>query len=131
MRFPITEKKKLENELEKYTHNLESEVEKQTQFIKKEKDRLDTILHSIGDGVLVIDKDFKVVLLNAVAEKLCEINTKQAIGKHYSSIFRLENEETGKLNDGFIKTVMEKGTIQQMPEHTVLVRKDGKRITCA
>lgn len=59
-------------------------------FIKREK-RLKTILQSIGDAVIVFNKDFKVEMINKVAINITHFTEEHSIGKHINEIFSEQN----------------------------------------
>ena len=49
--------------------------------IKQQKSRLDTIISSIGDGLLVYDADFKILVFNKAAEEIFNLSREKAMGK--------------------------------------------------
>lgn len=59
--------------------------------INKEKDKLGIIISSIGEGLMVIDIDYKIKIINPVAEKLLEIKASDVIGndaKQFISMYK-------------------------------------------
>ena len=58
-----------------------------------ERSRFFQTLISIGDGVLVVDLDGKVTMLNKAAEKLTGWSTEEAVGRHYKEVFVLSHED--------------------------------------
>ncbi|MFC1727720.1 ATP-binding protein [Patescibacteria group bacterium] len=52
--------------------------------LKEERDRIRQIVASMGEGLLLVDKDFKIALMNPTAEKLLETTKKEAIGQPWS-----------------------------------------------
>ena len=151
---------KMTSSLKESYHNIEMKVEKQVRQIKKnekqmkrqqkallsvmedlqeknrkisiERDEKEIILNNIGDGVFVIDSQFKIILINKMAQQLCgHKNISKIIGKRYNEILRFVDEETGKEKDDFIKKTIQTGKIQKMANHTILIRKDGTKIPVA
>lgn len=59
-----------------------------------QKERLQTTLFSIGDGVISVDKDQKIVFLNAAAEKLTGWRESEVTGKPFEEVFNVKNELT-------------------------------------
>jgi PAS domain S-box-containing protein len=49
--------------------------------ITAERNRLESILHSMVEGVMVIDEENKIILVNSVAEELLGINRSEVYGK--------------------------------------------------
>jgi len=64
---------------------LEDEKELE-ETLKKEHDRLDLIISSMGEGLLVIDKNFKISMINPIAQKLLDIKADDVVGKKWSEI---------------------------------------------
>ncbi|MDQ7031457.1 MAG: transporter substrate-binding domain-containing protein [Desulfonauticus sp.] len=91
-------------------------------------DRLNTILYSIGDGVIATDKHGKVILLNSIAEQLTGWKSEEARGLHFDIVFNIVNEKTGKRIISPFKKVMNTGQILGLANHTLLIRKDGNKL---
>lgn len=72
------------------------ELEIHAKALEKSEENLRITLHSIGDGVIVIDQKGSVTIMNAVAEKLTGWNTKDASGKLISDLLIIKNPETGE-----------------------------------
>ncbi|MDP4090659.1 MAG: ATP-binding protein [Bacillota bacterium] len=70
----------------------------------KEKNKSMTIVKSISDPLIVLDANYKIVLLNNAAEKLFNINEENTLNKHF-----LEAVRNGELYD-FITKVYEGGS---------------------
>ena len=62
------------------------ELRRRTQFIE-------TILHSISTGVIVIDRHGRIAMINKVAERLLRIPTDGAVGRVYREVLREEHYE--------------------------------------
>jgi PAS domain S-box-containing protein len=122
---------KKEKEAKKEVLNTLKEVQIAKNEISKEKDKINTIVKSIGDAVFVVDKDYKLLLMNRVAEELSGFSAKEAIGKKYSETLKFVYESDGSVNDSFIKKVFETGEVQSMTNHTLIVNKSGKKIPVA
>ena len=93
----ITERKRAEEIISEYSRNLEYQVEerskelqlalKETEF---ERDKIDGILKSIADGLVVIDKHFRILLLNHAAEVLLGVRFSDVIHKSVDSAIQDE-----------------------------------------
>ena len=84
----ITERKKAEKKIEKYSKNLEIMVEHRTDALNRAlgaageaRDRLDAILKSIADGLIVTDRYHRIMLMNRAAEDLLDIRLSQVINR--------------------------------------------------
>jgi C4-dicarboxylate-specific signal transduction histidine kinase len=53
-----------EKELEKYSAELEQKVESRTKELSNEKEKLNTIVSAVGSGILLIDKEGKILWIN-------------------------------------------------------------------
>jgi len=56
------------------------------QILKSERDRIQLIISSMGEGLLVVDNEKRIVLLNPIAEKLLETKGELVIGKNWSEV---------------------------------------------
>ncbi len=97
----------------------------------KEKELLKTTLQSIGDGVVTTDKCGKITSLNNVAQELTGWNNCSALGRSFTDVFILKNEETGETVENPIQKVLDTGRIIGLANHTELVRPDGHAIPIA
>lgn len=78
----ITEQRKAEEEVQKYIKELELT-----------KARNEGILMAIGDGLVVIDKNNKIIMVNSAFENLTGWTQKEAIAKSMVEIIPMVNEE--------------------------------------
>ncbi len=88
-----------------------------------EKNKLKTILQSIGDGLFVVDKNGYIVFFNKIAEKITGIKEKDAIGKRYSSILKFITKKGKPCN--FIEKALKTKRQQHMCKSTRLKTKKG------
>lgn len=108
--------------------NVAEDAEREKQETAREKNKIDSILHSIGDGVFVVDKDLKVILVNNIAAKISGYAVEEILGAKYIDKLKFVYEKTQKINDKFVIRAIETKTIQEMSNHTVLVNKVGNQI---
>ncbi|MBI5306217.1 PAS domain-containing protein [Candidatus Wolfebacteria bacterium] len=52
-------------------------------------ERMSAIVSSMGEGLIVIDSDLKIILINSTAEKLLEISLEKAVGRKIIEIVSL------------------------------------------
>ncbi len=97
----------------------------------QEKELLKTTLQSIGDGVVTTDNNGIITNLNNVAQELTCWDNNLAIGKSFTDVFILKNEETGQPVDSPIQKVLETGRIVGLANHTELVNLKGQYIPIA
>ncbi|MEE8131683.1 MAG: PAS domain S-box protein [Candidatus Paceibacterota bacterium] len=120
VRFLISDKKDLE-ESGRVTKSLLRDV-------ASEKEKMSTILESIGDGVFVVDRNLNIIIFNSASAQLSGFSEKEAIGQPYRKILNFVYEKDEKINDKFIKEVFRTRKIQIMNDKTNLIRKDGSKI---
>ncbi|MEE9518233.1 MAG: ATP-binding protein [Candidatus Adiutricales bacterium] len=84
----ITDRKEAEIKINEYSRNLERMVEERTSELnatlhvaQEARDRIDVILESVADGLMVTDTDNKIVLINRAAEELLGIRLEEVIDK--------------------------------------------------
>jgi PAS domain S-box-containing protein len=102
-----------------------SRAEKESE---QEKELLATTLASIGDGVVVTDPHGCVTMVNAEAERITGWPGTEARGKELSEIFKIENERTGQVQENPIDKVLRLGKVVGLANHTVLLRRDGRKV---
>jgi len=119
------------NETREAVLNVAEDAEEEKQKNIREKDKIDAILHSIGDGVFVVDSNLKVILVNEVAAKMTGYTMEEILGTRYTDKLKFIFEDTGKINDQFINKAIETKVTQDMSNHTVLIDKTGNKIQVA
>ncbi|MFC1612253.1 ATP-binding protein [Patescibacteria group bacterium] len=120
----------LENQ-QKAVLNVLEDVQEEKDKTIIEKEKTEKILLSIGDGVFVVDENYRIIVFNHAAEDISGFTAKEAIGKRYDEILKFIFEKNGKINDKFIKDAMRMGEVQEMANHTVLIRKDKTKLPVA
>lgn len=81
--------REIQQELEKKKAFVDT-VEKQAKNICEEKEKIDDIIHNMSDGIVVIDAEEKIIMVNPSGEKMLNI-TKQDIGKHIKEVIKGEH----------------------------------------
>ena len=94
------------------------------------KQRDDAILDGIADGVVAIDINGRITLLNPSTEELSGYTAKEVTGVYYRDFLRFEDPTTGSLKDGFVRQALEGRTIYAKNDK-VLVRRDGLHVPIA
>ncbi|MBP6492179.1 MAG: PAS domain S-box protein [Clostridia bacterium] len=94
----------------------------------REKEILKITLDSIGDGAVTTDKDGYITGLNLTGQNICGWNQSEAIGRPFSEVFQLINEETGEMMEDPVKSVLKNGRTMGFDNHAILVNKEGHRV---
>jgi PAS domain S-box-containing protein len=89
---------------------------------------LESILSSIGDGIIATDEHGHVTFINPVAEKLTGWSSAEANGESLQKIFRIVNEDTRKEVVNPALRAIREGIVFGLANHTVLLTKDGSEI---
>ena len=93
--------------------------------LRESKENLSTTLNSIGDAVVAVDLDGKVVRMNPVAEKLTGWAFEEALGKPLDGIFNIINRQTREKIGIQVDKVRTSGVVIGNVNNTVLIAKDG------
>lgn len=120
---------KMANDLDTTLKNIAATVRERTQQIADEKNKTVSILKSIGDGVIVVDKNLKVTMFNKVAEKITKFSAKEVIGQKLDKIIEILNI-CDNTTDGvcFINDAIRTGKITTSALSTMLVTKDKREV---
>lgn len=76
--------KELNRELER----LKTQIKLLEADLGSERERLDTILATVGAGIIILDRERRVVMLNMTAAKLFRVATEAAIGRPFINLAR-------------------------------------------
>jgi PAS domain S-box-containing protein len=96
-----------------------------------EKERLTVTLRSIGDGVIAVDTNNKIVVINKVAEEMTGWSQPEALGRTFQEVFRIVNEQTRQPCENPVEQVLRTGQISDLANHTILLGKDGSERSIA
>jgi len=77
------ENSRLKKELAQLQNQLQDTegLKKKNKEAINEKERVENIIHHMAEGLVVVDKDGKILLMNPAAEKLLSVNKEEAAGK--------------------------------------------------
>lgn len=88
-------------------------------------DRLFDTLYSIGDGVMTVDLEERVVFMNRVAEELTGWVQNDAHGKTLTDIFQIIDQSTRETRESPVANVLRTGEIEDLIQPTLLITKSG------
>lgn len=89
---------------------------------------LEVTLASIGDAVIVTDKEGRTTFLNSVAETLTGWSTQEAKGRPLGEVFPIVNERTRQPAEDAVAKVLRTGQVAGLASHAVLVARDGREM---
>ncbi len=90
---------------------------------------LQVTLRSIGDAVITTDVQGHITNLNSVAESLTGWTLGNALGQPLDAVFRIVNEETHRPVENPATKALREGVVVGLANHTVLIQKDGARVS--
>jgi len=88
-------------------------------------ERLNTILTSIGDAVIVTDEQGQVSFLNPIAQQLTGWTPESAAGQDLATVFAIVNETTRQPVENPVAKVLREGAIVGLANHTILIARNG------
>lgn len=109
-------------------YELEEEISRRhraEQALLLEKDRLQTVLTSIGEGVVLIDANGRIEYLNSVAEKFCGCSSYGALHRPVSEVFENFDLHRNKRTSTAMEDSLRAG--RQITKETVMVLKGENR----
>ncbi len=90
--FAAVERKQLEQE---YTNTLEEKVKSRTreleemlQIVQNQSQRLDTIINSMSEGLVAIDNEENIVLMNDQAQRILQMNFFECAGENINNLLK-------------------------------------------
>jgi diguanylate cyclase (GGDEF)-like protein/PAS domain S-box-containing protein len=92
----------------------------------REKERAEVTLNSIGDAVVCTDVSGIVTFLNPVAEAMSGWRAVEAIGQPFNQVFRIFDFSDHRRALDPMSQVIGKNIPLNLPEGSVLIRRDGK-----
>jgi diguanylate cyclase (GGDEF)-like protein/PAS domain S-box-containing protein len=109
-------------------HDLEEEIRRRDQAeqaLLLEKDRLQAVLGSIGEGVALIDARGCVEYLNPVAERICGWPCNRAVGRPASAVFESFDRHLNERTTTAMEDTLRMG--RQITKHTAMFFDDGDK----
>lgn len=88
--------------------------------VTEEKDKLNLLLHSIGEAVIVINKRGIIKDLNNTAAHIVSSKIENLIGKKIDTYFTFVNEKSERKDHAFIAKSFKSGELQDIPLNMML-----------
>lgn len=104
-----------------YKHRLEKKL-------KQSECWMYTSLRSIGDAVIATDNHSRVTFMNPIAEELTGWKLAEAAQQELDTVFVIISKDSRKTMPNPVKKVLETGMIMGLPNHTILIAKDGAEV---
>jgi len=103
-----------------------SDLERKRYLAMCAQEELGTVLKSIGDAVMVVDRERRVTFLNPIAESLTGWSLNEARGKPVDEVFKIINQETRNPAENPVDRVLREGIVVGLANHTSLIARDEK-----
>ncbi|MDA3800524.1 MAG: PAS domain S-box protein [Kiritimatiellae bacterium] len=98
-----------------------------TESLLKNESMLRTLLYSIGDGVIAVDTESKILFVNKVALRLTGWSEEDVIGLDIGEVFVVVNSQTNERLPTLVDQVLVTRQVAQQECESVLISKDNKR----
>lgn len=97
-------------------------------LINKYRYQENVLMESIGDGVFVADKKFRIILWNKAASLITGIPSDEILGKNYCDMFKFVNAKTRRDKSHIIQESIRKGEIRHLDSNTIMILNNGREI---
>ncbi|MCU7829965.1 MAG: EAL domain-containing protein [Candidatus Thiodiazotropha sp. (ex Myrtea sp. 'scaly one' KF741663)] len=115
------------NEIYVYIQDITAQRRAESE-LRKERNQARTTLGSIGDGVISVNRDVAITYLNTSAEKLCRLESREVLGKSFSEVITLIDEDEGGSIDAQIISCLGKTAGEAINKQASLVLPDGEQL---
>jgi PAS domain S-box-containing protein len=95
--------------------------------LRESEERARATLYSIGDAVMAVGSDSRIIQMNPVAERLTGWTEAEARNKPLHEVFRIINEESRAEVESPVGRVLRDGMVVGLANHTLLVARDGSQ----
>ncbi|UKO98274.1 diguanylate cyclase domain-containing protein [Nostoc sp. UHCC 0870] len=93
-----------------------------------EKQKMEAIINSMGCGVVVTLTDGCIQMMNPIAEKLTGWQQNEAVGKDFTEVLSLVDQDMDELIKNLAKQSIQAGEVVNLPENCILIAKEGQEI---
>lgn len=100
-----------------------------SKLMKAQRDRESTILESIGDGIVAIDRNWNIILWNKSASVITGWSKDEALGKPFREIIKFIRESDRKENISYIEDAVVMKRVAFMDDGVLLIKKDGSEVS--
>lgn len=119
----ITERKRMEEQIEDYARNLEAKVAEKTQELSKSEERYRNLVETSGDAIFVLNLDGRFAFVNSEAIKLSGYSKEEALKTKFTDVLAPEYLESTLAR--FKRHMSDPSTYRYEIQ---IVAKDGRRI---
>ncbi len=113
------------NQMIEKQHRTLRRLEQSREQLRISEENLSITLNSIGDAVIVTDKEGRLTLLNPVAEHLTGWSNEEALGQPVKTIFPIIDASTRETIENPVEKVLATGETVYLSNHTTLISRSG------
>lgn len=95
--------------------------------LRESEEQLSVMLNSIGDGIIAVDLNRKVIMMNPVAEELTACSLVDVKGVSLDEVFDIINAETGKAVSNPVDYVLRTGDSKELEVNSELIASGNDR----
>lgn len=96
--------------------------------LREERERLSTVVNTIGDGIITTDSDGAIRVINPAAEKLLGCLAQTALGQPIDTVLRLIDEDSEQPLPNPVRHSLQEKTEVHWKNHALLLRQTGQRV---
>jgi len=108
-------------------HRTDLGIRAQQAELRESEEYLLATLRSIGDGVIVCDREGRVASLNGVAESMTGWTTAEAAGRPVEEVFHIVHAQTREAVVNPVEGALREGVSVDLANHTELIARDGTK----
>ena len=98
-----------------------------TTYEKINKEYLATTLNAVGDGVIEVNSDRRIVRMNSMAETLTDWKSSEAVGQNLDNVYHVVEYDTGEKWDLNFNEILDKGQEKGKTGYRFLISKTGSK----
>lgn len=121
----ITRHKATQRKMARYRDNLKALVKERTEEVDAEKELLSVTFSSMGDGVIVVDPEKRILLFNRVAEILAGWEFEPVQDRPLDELFRIADERTRQTIKSPVDKVLKSSKTEVGADCEILLAMDG------
>ncbi|MCA9381222.1 PAS domain-containing protein [Candidatus Dojkabacteria bacterium] len=125
----VTQISQQNSELEdsrKATMSLLQDIEEEKEKNRNDKEQLEVILNSIGDGVIVVDNNKNIRIANPAFEQITQFSLNDIKDKKFEDVMDIYQDEEAKTQCNIIDNVFETHTLARTKSEAVLKKIGGE-----
>ncbi len=107
---------------------IEQIVHERTKQLSDEKDRIETLVEGMGEGVVAVDRFGKIVLWNKTAISLTGWKAEEATGKPFHDILKIVSEKDRADKSDFVDLAMKTKIGKYLENEVLLIKKDATEL---